>query len=953
MSGQVHSPSEDWIETLTKTADETARKTMFNKQVLEDGLADQLYSKVVQLTRVDLKQAERVAQALIWLATNTGDKYAEALSFRAAGHVLALTGNYAAAVEKHRGALLCFEDLGRDTDAARALMNMLQPLIYLGQYAEAHATANRARAIFEKQNDLLRLARLDSNVANVLYRQDRFIEALTLYQRAYEYLVRHGDTQDLAIVLRNMAVCFISLNRFDQALRTYRDARDYCEQHGLPLLVAECDYNVAYLHYLRGEYTRAISMYQATRALCEQLADRYHTALCDLDLSELYLELNLSEEAFELAGRAQRGFEQLNMRYEAAKAATFQAIGASQQGKSALALREFSSARRLFAKEKNALWPALIHLYEALVLEELSEFEKARRLTGLALRYFKKSPALTKTALCHLLLARLDLKESRLSAARQHYSRAAELLKNAESPAADFQAEVVMAQIEEASGSLHVAYSRFERAHDLLEALRSRLLGEELKISFLKDKLQVYDSLVSLALQGASREGKPEEQAFYYMERAKSRSLADLISFNLHGLPARTELGQGLGNQVEDLRLRLTLAYRQVQQEEMLAGSDSGEKILTLRRQSADYQGQIAGFASRLRSLDDDFATLLNAGAASVTEIQSSLPPDSVLLEYFIARGEIHACVVSREQVRVRNLIPAARVRETFRLLQFQLSKFRLGDEYLQRFAAPLRSAVEAHLRELYAHLIAPLREWFDTPHLTIVPHGFLHYLPFAALMSDASSLIDDFSISFAPSASVFALCAARPNGTQHESLVLGIPDPLAPQIGEEASTVASILPKARLFLGDQATQELLWEHAPRSRYIHIATHGLFRQDNPMFSSIRLGRSELNLYDIYRLRLSSDLVTLSGCGTGLNVVVGGDELLGLVRGLLYAGTSAVLVTLWDVNDATTASFMKAFYSALSTGSNKAAALRSAMLSVRKDHPHPYHWAPFVLIGKYN
>ena len=404
---------------------------------------------------------------------------------------------------------------------------------------------------------------------------------------------------------------------------------------------------------------------------------------------------------------------------------------------------------------------------------------------------------------------------------------------------------------------------------------------------------------------------------------------------------------------MEDLRLRLTLAYRQVQQEEMVAGSDSAEKILTLRRQSADYQGKIAGFASQLRSLDDDFAALLSAGTSSVNDIQSALPPDSVLLEYFIARGEIHACIVSREHVRVRNLVPVVRVRETFRLLQFQLSKFRLGDEYLQRFAAPLRSAVEAHLRELYAHLIAPVRKWLDTPHVTIVPHSFLHYLPFAALMNETGCLMDDYSISFAPSASVFSLCAARPEGAQHESLVLGIPDPLAPQIDEEATTVASILPNARLFLADQATQELLWEHAPRCRYIHIATHGLFRQDNPMFSSIRLGRSELNLYDIYRLRLSSDLVTLSGCGTGLNVVVGGDELLGLVRGLLYAGTSAVLVTLWDVNDATTASFMKAFYSALRAGSNKAAALRSAMLSVRNDHPHPYYWAPFVLIGKYN
>jgi CHAT domain-containing protein/tetratricopeptide (TPR) repeat protein len=952
MSGPAHPSTEAWLESLSKIAEEPARRRLFDQRALEDSLADRLYTEVVQLTRVDLARAERIAQALAWLAAKTGDRYTEALSLRASGHVLALTGNYESAVQKHQGALSRFEELGRETDAARALMNLLQPLIYLGRYTEAYTAADRARAIFDKQKDHLRLARLDSNVGNILYRQDRFAEALQLYQRAYEYLVRHGDTQDVAIVLRNMAVCFISLNRFEEALHTYRDAREYCEQHGLQLLVAECDYNIAYLHYLRGEYTRAISLYQATRALCEQLADRYHTALCDLDLSELYLELNLSDEGFELARRAQSGFEQLSMGYEAAKAVTFQAIAASQQGKSPLALREFARARRLFTKERNVLWPALIHLYEALVLEELGEFEKARRLTGLALQHFQKSPALTKTALCHLLLARIDLKESRISAARQHSGRARDLLRNAESPAADFQAEVVLAQIEEAAGSPATAYPALERAHALLEALRSRLLGEELKISFLKDKLQVYESLVWLALHGATGEGKSEEVAFHYVERAKSRSLADLISFNLQGLPLHTEQGRGLGSQVEDLRLRLTLAYRQVQQEEMLAGSDSAEKILNLRRKSRDYQGQIAGVASRLRSMDDDFAALLNAGTASVTEIQAALPAGSTLLEYFIARGEIHACVVTPDRVRIAAVAPVARVREVFRLLQFQLSKFRLGNEYLQRFATPLRNAVEAHLKELYAHLIAPVRGVLDGTHLTIVPHNFLHYLPFPALMSDTGCLMDDFTISFAPSASVFALCAARPNGVQQEALVLGIPDPLAPQIGDEAATVAAILPNSHLFLGEEATQELLWEYAPRSRYIHIATHGLFRQDNPMFSSIRLGRSELNLYDIYRLRLSSDLVTLSGCGTGLNVVVGGDELLGLVRGLLYAGTSAVLVTLWDVNDATTATFMKSFYAALSSSANKADALRTATRHVRESHPHPYHWAPFVLIGKY-
>jgi CHAT domain-containing protein len=119
-----------------------------------------------------------------------------------------------------------------------------------------------------------------------------------------------------------------------------------------------------------------------------------------------------------------------------------------------------------------------------------------------------------------------------------------------------------------------------------------------------------------------------------------------------------------------------------------------------------------------------------------------------------------------------------------------------------------------------------------------------------------------------------------------------------------------------------------------------------------MFSSIRLGGSHLNLFDLYQLDLPAELITLSGCGTGLNVVVGGDELLGLVRGLLYAGTQGVLVTLWDVNDQTTAEAMGLFYEALKSNSNKAESLQQAARTIRRSYPHPFCWAPFVLVGKY-
>src|SRR5262249_15388932 len=151
---------------------------------------------------------------------------------------------------------------------------------------------------------------------------------------------------------------------------------------------------------------------------------------------------------------------------------------------------------------------------------------------------------------------------------------------------------------------------------------------------------------------------------------------------------------------------------------------------------------------------------------------------------------------------------------------------------------------------------------------------------------------------------------------------------------------------------GEDATYEKLRDAGSRKRFVHIATHGSFRQDNPMFSSISLGNAQLSLFDLYRLELPAELVTLSGCGTGLNVVGGGDELIGLKRGLLYAGAQGALLTLWDVNDRSTAEFMKLFYERLGSNPNKAQAVQSAMEELRRAYAHPFFWAPFVLVGKY-
>ena len=106
----------------------------------------------------------------------------------------------------------------------------------------------------------------------------------------------------------------------------------------------------------------------------------------------------------------------------------------------------------------------------------------------------------------------------------------------------------------------------------------------------------------------------------------------------------------------------------------------------------------------------------------------------------------------------------------------------------------------------------------------------------------------------------------------------------------------------------------------------------------------------MGVYDLYQLRLSAELVALSGCSTGRSGVVGGDELLGLVRGLLYAGARSLLLTLWDAHDRSAADFMQAFYGQLGKGAPKARAAQHAMWEIRERYPHPFYWAPYTLIG---
>jgi CHAT domain-containing protein len=282
-------------------------------------------------------------------------------------------------------------------------------------------------------------------------------------------------------------------------------------------------------------------------------------------------------------------------------------------------------------------------------------------------------------------------------------------------------------------------------------------------------------------------------------------------------------------------------------------------------------------------------------------------------------------------------------------------------------------------LQQLHKLLIEPIAQYLpsdSSERVIFIPQNELFLVPFPALQ-DASGkyLIEKHTILIAPSIQVLQLTRKQRQTVSGDgALVIGnptmpsvttqlgeAPQPLSslPGAQQEATEIAQLL-NTKALIGKQATKAAVLPKLSNARIIHLATHGLLDDLKGLGvpGAIALapdGTGELNdglltASEILDLNLNAELVVLSACDTGRGRITG-DGVIGLSRSLITAGVPSVIVTLWSVPDAPTASLMTEFYQNLQKNPNKAQALRQAMLTTMKQHPNPRDWAAFTLIGE--
>jgi tetratricopeptide (TPR) repeat protein len=921
-------------------------------------LEEQLQSARSQLI-ADPREALDLASRAVAGADASGDAAERAAARQVRGDALRFLGQHEHALADYGVAGDLFRRLGRPADAARTDASAVDSLRCLGRAGEALRRAMRARRVFRRLGEELRTAVLDEIVGLVYLQQSDYARALRYFDRARPVVAATGRPIDLAALNNNAATTLTNLDRLREAETLYAAARSVYAEHGTEAALARVDVNLGYLAFRQGRYGAALDLLRRAGDVFAALRNLPMAIGTRLDLVDTYLALNLLDEAGELGEEQLRLASQSDLEADHARALFYLSTQRARLGRFDEALSRLVEAESEFAAQGNHQWQARCAVARAALLlatPDTAAFKDAIALSRRAARTFARLGLPSRQAVAGAVLARALLRVGRSRAAEDQVRSALWLAQGVGVPWLLFECHYTLGLVLRSANQPERAYAAFREAADALERVRAELQPEELRISLISDKTNLYQELVLLCLERSAI-----SEALQHAERAKSRVFAERLAASVdplrHGIDAQV-LGTTDARALERMReLRDELVWLYSRMSEGVGAAE----IQRFRHQVAVREAELVRLQRRLQPASRAHVVAMGIGATTadaattLDRLRRRLQPGTVVLEYFQAGDELVLFVFDQHQLSAHRLGPVDSVLSLVDRFQYQVSKFGLGDDYVRSHADTLLSNATDVLAELYARLVGPCADSLvDARQLIVVPHGALHGLPFHALTDPTGTpLVERLEITYAPSSTVLASCFDRPcrpeaPGTQ---MLVGVSDPALPQIDAEIASLREVFASPVVLSGEAATEQAFRHHAAEAELIHLASHAIFRQDNPLFSAIKLADGWLSVYDLYNLRLRASLVTLSACETGVSDVLAGDELIGLARGFFQAGAASVVVSLWPVNDASTARLMTRFYRHLRAGATPAAAMRRGQAELRREYPHPYYWAPFLVIGR--
>ncbi len=482
------------------------------------------------------------------------------------------------------------------------------------------------------------------------------------------------------------------------------------------------------------------------------------------------------------------------------------------------------------------------------------------------------------------------------------------------------------------------AYQNYMGAIEHIESIRANLETDINKRLFQANKQEVYRDaiLLSLDLYGPA-------PALEILERAKARSFLDLLA-NRQLMVKEENLSK------EERELKFNIGEIQAR----LYAEEKGGEANTVSSLKTELETQLGKYRDLIISIkreNPDFASLITVSPLKPDEIKALMPQDGTLVEYYLSDDRLLIWAIDSKEIKIE-VIPVKR--------DELVSKIRIYRDMVVHFEGKELKRVSS---ELYDILIKSVKPIIKGKRLYIVPYDALHYLPFQALWDGDKYLIEEYPISYLPSASVMKFTLDKRRQKGEKLIAFGNPDLGNPALDlpfaqKEVEKISVLYKEPNVFYRKDANEDVAKKKPVGFDIIHFAAHAEFSDIDPMYSNIRLAKADnedgrFETAEVFSLNIKPYLVVLSACKTGVGAVTSGDEIIGMNRAWIYAGTPSVISSLWSVSDISTAILMEDFYKNLK-GKPKDESLRDAEISLikNKDYSHPFYWAPFYLTGDF-
>jgi CHAT domain-containing protein/tetratricopeptide (TPR) repeat protein len=897
-------------------------------------------------------------------------------------------------------------EAGDPSVRSRTLNSLGTILNERGQYDEALAVLERSRDIARAAGDKAALADALLFIGTARFRKGNTADAIAAAAESLQLARELQNRDGIVSALATMGAVERQRGNFDRAIALYEEAIGVGQgSSGVPL--ARALNNLGVVQRERGDNDGAIASYRGAIEIYERLGYRAAAAGSRVNLGMSYEDQGLNDLAIdhflkalavlqEIGDRTNvafalgsigflhrtQGDNALAVDYYRRSLAEYEAVG-SRDGMARIALflarvhmsgSDFAAAEPLFARAlelRQAMGDragiANVVLDYGAMYERQGDLDRAVERVREGLRLLEEIRERRSLDFAYIRLAGLYNKRKDYREALEAATRGAEAAISAGQDARYWSAQLAAGRAWRGLGDDARAREAFNRAIESIEQLRGQVAGgEEERQRAFELRVDPYHEMVTLLADAGDARG-----ALEYAERAKGRVLVDVLrNGRVNITPTMTDAEK----QEEQRLVRAMLAASENVRRERQRAAQDAQRIASAERGAEEGQSRLDVFRAGLYDRHPGLqARRSESGPVATTDLRSVIPDArTAVVEYVVTRRATFALVVTR----------GADVEITLHRIDRASADLEQDVDRLRDALGRRDFGFRAQARTLGGHLFDPLKARLaGRSRLVIVPDGPLWELPFQALpVFDDRFLIQHYTVSTAPSlTALHAQHLAADRATRDARSIVAFGDPRA----DDASTLAGASPlpaaaaeanvlkrlygaNSRVFVGRDATERRFKTEARRSSILHVATHGILNNADPMASHLLLAPSNdsgvpedgrLHAREILALTLDSELAILSGCDTARGRIGRGEGVIGLTWALFVAGVPTTVVSQWRVDSDSTAALIVEFHRQLSGGprgasASAAEALRRSALTLlaSNEYRHPFYWAGFVVVG---